>query len=127
MSAVAERPRRSLDRSAKHNKLPKGLIFRCVIFPNATKEYSAECIDLDILAYGKTQYDAWRSLKSAIVGYLDVALGDDIAGLVPRPAPFSHRMRYHYYALRAGFTAGTRRNFLLNDWSLGPTLCKNDL
>ena len=126
MPAVAERPSRSVDRRAKH-MLPKGLVLRCVIFPNNAKEYTAECIDLDILVYERNPYDAWRSLKSAIAGYLDVAFTGNTTGLVPRPAPFSHRVRYHYYALRAALTTGPSRSFLLNDWSVNSGLCKNSL
>ena len=126
VSAVAERQIQSSNPSAKH-MLPNGLVLRCMVFQNETKEYTAECIDLDILVYGKNPYDAWRSLEGAIVGYLNVAFSGDTSGLVPRPSPLLRRARYHCYALRAGLTSGTRRSFLLNDWSPSPTLCKNGL
>ena len=122
MPAVAQRNSPTINRSAK-SLPPKGLVLRCIIFQNGSKEYTAECVDLDILVYGKTPDGAWRSLKNAISGYLDVAFSGDPTGLVPRPSPLSHRARYHYYALKAGFTGGTGRNFLLNDWAIGSTLC----
>ena len=126
MSAVAERPNPEAKNGAKH-KLPKGLVLRCIVFPTETGEYTAECIDLDLLVCGKTPYDALHSLRDAIGGYLAVAFNGDVAGLVPRPAPISHRVRYHLYALRAALSAGATRNFLLSDWSPGPTFCNNHL
>jgi hypothetical protein len=126
VSPVAERKDSNLRRGAKQLP-PNGLVLRCIVFKNKQNEYSAECIDLDLLVYGKTLHEALHSLRDAIMGYMAVALNGDSAGLVPRPAPFSHRARYHFYALRAAFgigMAGARRTFLLNDWSPGPSFCK---
>jgi hypothetical protein len=125
VSSVAERKDSDLKSSAKQLP-PSGLVLRCVVFQNDQNEYTAECIDLDLLVYGKNPSEALHSLRSAIVGYLDLAFAGDRAGLVPRPSSFSHRARYHSYALRAAFSigmAGTKRNFLLSDWSPGHSLC----
>lgn len=123
MSPVAERKQSDTRHSAK--QLPHNdLVVRCVVFKNNHGEYSAECIDLDLLVYGRTTHDALHSLKDAMMGYLAVAWAGDASGLVPRKAPLSHRVRYHFYALRAALTNGTRRNFLLNDWSPSPSPCK---
>lgn len=122
MSAVAERHDSGLESSVKQGQL-KSLVLRGVVFKNG-REYTAECIDLDILVYGKTPHEALQSLRDAVAGYLAIALSGDHAGLVPRPAPFSHRARYHLYALRAAFDIGligAKRNFLLSDCS--PNLC----
>jgi len=124
VSAVAESKQPEIKGSSKC-LIPKNLVLRCIVFKNDIGEYTAECIDLDILVYGKTAHEAYRSLKDAVYGYLDVAFKGDLTGLLPRPAPRSHRLRYHIYALRAGLFAGAKRNFLLSDWSPGPTLCNN--
>ena len=125
MSPVAERKYSDVKHSAKQLP-PNGLVLRCLVFKNRQNEYAAECIDLDLLVYGKTPHDALHSLRDAIRNYLEVALSGEISGLVPRPAPFSHRARYHFYALRAALSigvAGAGRNFLLSDWSPGPSSC----
>ena len=124
VSAVADRKQPETKRVPKL-LLPKDLVLRCVVFQDDTGAYNAECIDLDILVYGKTPYDALHSLKDAIGGYLEVAFKGDLAGLLPRPAPWTHRLRYHLYALRAALSAGAKRNFLLSDWSPGPSPCYN--
>lgn len=121
MSAVAE------DKGihpCKQRKLlsPEHLIVRCMVFESRNGEYTAECIDLDIMARGGSPHDALTSLIEAVSGYLTVAFKGDPTGLVPRPSPLSHRARYHLFALRAAFTfglIGARRKFLLTDWSPG--------
>jgi hypothetical protein len=125
VSPVAERKDPNLRHGAKQLP-PNGLVLRCIVFKNKQDEYSAECIDLDLLVYGKTLHDALHSLRDAITGYLEVAFNGDPAGLVPRPAPFWHRARYRFYALRAGFSVGmtgAKRTFLLSDWPPGPSFC----
>jgi len=122
VSSVAERK----DSDLKHSTTqlpPDGLVLRCIVFRNKPTEYTAECIDLDLIVRGKNPHEALRSLRDAIMGYLNVALSGDPAGLVPRPSPFSHRARYHVFALRAALGiggAGAKRSFLISDWSPGP-------
>ena len=125
MSTVAERKDSDVKHSARQLP-PNGLVLRCIVFKHKQNEYTAECIDLDLMVRGKNPHEALRSLRHAIVGYLNVALAGDTAGLVPRPSPFSHRARYHVFALRAALgirDAGAKRNFLLSDWSPGSLTC----
>lgn len=103
-------------------------MLRCIVFQHDRNEYTAECIDLDLIVYGKTTHEALHSLTNAIVGYLAVAFKGDYTGLVPRPSPFSHRARYHFFALRAALSigmSGAKRNFLLSDWSPALDSAKN--
>jgi len=51
-------------------------------------------------------------MKSAITSYLKVAVSGDPAGLIPRPAPWSHRLRYHLFAALAAIISA-RRSFRL--------------
>ncbi len=56
----------------------------------------AECVDLDLMAEGKSAEEAIGKLQEAVIGYLDAAFdGESVRGLVLRPAPFSHRLRYY--------------------------------
>jgi hypothetical protein len=106
--------------------LPKNLVLRCMVYPNKPNEYTAECIDLDMMARGGTPEEAFCSLKGAIHGYLHVAYQGDPKGLVPRPSPLSHRAKYHWFALQAAFGlgfSGASRKFLLCDWAPGPLYC----
>jgi hypothetical protein len=121
VSLIAERKDSELKSSATQ-LIPNCLVLRCMVFKNDQNEYTAECVDLNLLVYGKTPHSALDSLRGAMVGYLAVAFAGDPTGLVPRPSPFSHRAKYHFYALRAALSAGAKRNFLVSDWS--PNLCK---
>ena len=117
MSALAERKQthtKSLAKPLRNNHF----ILRCLAFKTANEEYTAECVDLDLMVRGRTANEALSNLKSAVMTYIEVALDGDLSGLVPRPSPLSHRLRYHLYALRAAFcigTSGRRRSFLLSD------------
>jgi hypothetical protein len=119
VSAVAEL------KSAKQRKpMPREpLVVRCMVFQEPSGEYTAECIDLDIIASGTTPHDAFKSLIEAVSGYLSVAVKGDTTGLIPRPSPLGHRARYHLFALRAALNFGVKRNFLLSDWSPGKSCC----
>lgn len=117
VSTVAERKTPEGKNSAKHSP-PDGLVLRCIVFQSKPREFTAECIDLDLMVRGQSTHDALGSLRDAINGYLAVACEGDIAGLVPRPAPLSHRLRYNLFALRAAFSIrihGAQRSFLLSD------------
>jgi predicted RNase H-like HicB family nuclease len=116
-TVAEERPARS-----KKTRKPfpeKGLILRCVVYLNKLNEYTAECIDLDIVAREKTAHEAFEELQQAVRGYLATAVNGDTKGLIPRPSPFSHRARYHIFALRAAFSIGLfssqNRDFLVSD------------
>lgn len=125
VSSIAERKDPGLKHGAKQLP-PNGLVLRCIVFENKQNDYTAECIDLDLMVRGKNPHETLRSLRHAIVGYLNVALAGDPVGLVPRPSPFSRRARYHFFALRAALSirdAGAKRDFLLSDWSPGSLTC----
>jgi hypothetical protein len=57
--------------------------------------YVAECIDLDISAEAATLEGAISGLQDAMHGYLGIVLGTNTSGLVLRPAPLTHRIRYY--------------------------------
>ena len=58
--------------------------------------YIAECIDLYLLAQAETADDAIRKLQEETYGYLKVAFEGKTNGLVLRPSPLSHRLRYRF-------------------------------
>jgi hypothetical protein len=74
------------------------LRLRCFTF-RCAGGYVAECVDLDISAEGTTEKEAICGLQDAMRGYLAVVFdGQDNAdtrGLILRPSPFSHRIRYY--------------------------------
>ena len=120
MPAIAEASKpKSQQRHATSSNPPKPLIVRCMVYPYGSG-YTAECIDLDIIARGATPHEAYRSLNDAISGYLKTVLkaGTDAEGLLPRPAPLSHRLHYHWLVLRTAVTIGVRRNFFVTDCPL---------
>jgi hypothetical protein len=106
--------------SSKDSRKPlnqKKLVLRCMIYPHSygdRLEYIAECVDLDIMVRGADAKKAFESLQSAICGYVQVAMKGEPDGLLPRLSPWSHRVRYHLFALRAAFNPGMR-TFLLTD------------
>lgn len=72
------------------------LRLRCFAYRAGSDRFIAECIDLDILAEGETREKAIAGLQEALYGYfLTVLDGESTGGLIPRPAPLSHRLRYH--------------------------------
>jgi predicted RNase H-like HicB family nuclease len=120
--ALAEN-KQTASREPRTTVAPKILFLRCMVYCKEPAHYLAECIDLDITVRGSTPQEAEASLKSAIEGYLHVAFNGDERGLVPRPAPLSHRARYHLFALRAALSIGVR-NFLLCDFTApGASFC----
>jgi hypothetical protein len=105
--------------SVKQRKIPlqQSFVLRCIVYPNKPGEYTAECVDLDIMARAKTPEEAFHQVRMAIKGYLAVVLEGQTEGLLPRPSPLSHRLRYHWFVLRAALTFGIRRSFLVSDLS----------
>jgi hypothetical protein len=89
-------------------------VLRWMVYASKPGEYTGECVDLDIMVRAEDPRKAMLSLHEAVIGYLDVAFKGDIKGLVPRPSPLSHRIRYRLFALRAAFSI--RRNFVVGDW-----------
>jgi hypothetical protein len=78
----------------------RGIRLRCFAYRNRAGEFEAECIDLNLFIKAKSMNKAVNSLNDAIQGYLEVALGGDVTGLVPRPSPLPRRLFYHWVSLR---------------------------
>jgi hypothetical protein len=79
----------------------KVLKLRCYTYKSGDLFYS-ECIDLDLMARGRTKEEAIGLLQEEIFTYLDAALDGDRVGLIPRRAPLSNRLRYfgHLFVAR---------------------------
>jgi hypothetical protein len=120
MSPVADEKEVQSIKQRKVQRLQR-FVLRCMVYPNKPGEYTAECVDLDIIVQSTTPQKALDELRQAINGYLTVALAGDTEGLLPRPSPFGHRVRYHLLALRAAFSLGIRHNFLVSD--IAPDFC----
>lgn len=72
----------------------KTMVLKVMVYKHGYA-YIAECLDLDIVVREKTENRASKSLRQAVRGYLKVAYSGDPAGLVPRPAPWTHYLRYY--------------------------------
>lgn len=91
-------------------------VLRCFAWCSSEGVYFAECIDLDIAIRAKNPQEAYQKLQDAMLGYLKVVIeGGPTDGLITRPAPLSHRLRYHWFCLKAA--VGSRRTFSLFDWT----------
>jgi hypothetical protein len=77
---------------------------RCFVFA-AKGHYVAECIDLDISAEADTLEGAISGLQDAMDGYLSVVLDTNTSGVILRPSPFSHRIRYYIEYVRDAIAA----------------------
>lgn len=108
-AALEGKDRRTSDRSP----LPK-FTLRCYVYKRRD-QWVAVCIDLDLIVKADTPDVAARSLYEALAGYLKTVEEGDPEGLIPRPSPLSHRLRYHWFCLKAAF-ATRRRNFRLIDY-----------
>ncbi len=77
------------------------IALRCFVYREGRHlGYIAECIDLNLLSQGKTPEEAIAKLQEAMFGYLMVAYeGESTKGLVLRPSPLSHRLRYRAHAI----------------------------
>jgi len=121
VSAIAE-GKNILSKDSRKPLSHRNLVFRCMVYPRlqvARLDFVAECIDLDIIVIGSTQRAAQESLHEAVRGYLRVAAQGDTKGLIPRPSPWNHRLKYHLFALRAALSNGTR-TFLVSDFAADP-------
>ena len=107
---------------SKQNRVPKGnpslrgVTLRCYAYREDSGDWVAECIDLDLIVEARTPDAVVRSLHAAMVGYLKTAEMGDTAGLVPRPSPWTHRLRYRLFCLKATIYFA-RRNFRIIDCS----------
>jgi hypothetical protein len=73
------------------------------------RRYIAECIDLDLLAQGDTLEEAIGKLQESMVGYLELAFSGSTNGLVLRPSPLSHKIRYWAHRLKCRFASHASR------------------
>jgi hypothetical protein len=93
------------------------ITLRCYAYRHAGA-WIAECVDLDLMVKSRTPEGAAEGLRDAMTGYLKtVVAGGNLDGLVPRPSPLSHRMRYHWFCLKAAGLPRGHRDFRLLDCS----------
>lgn len=112
MSTVAS------EKPAKHpapNAKQCDVVLRCLSYEHKPGVFVAECIDLNLIVRASSADRAIEKLTEAMVGYLKVACEGDYTGLIPRPSPFSRRLRYHWFLFLAQFAR--RRRFRLFDSS----------
>ena len=109
MPALATEPQSATSRDVK-----KCYFFRCYAWSSSPGEFIAECVDLDVMVRGSSPHEAFDKLKDAILGYVRVVSAGDEKGLLPRPSPLLHRLRYHWFCFKAALTS-ERRNFQLFD------------
>jgi predicted RNase H-like HicB family nuclease len=121
MPTLTEHP---TGRAAKpaSNKLPR-IVLRCFSWSSGDGNYYAECVDLDISVRAKTPEQAIRELHDAMIGYLHVVVDGSHEGLIPRPAPLSHRMRYRWYCLLAAVSIKRHTLRLFDVPSDCPSFC----
>jgi predicted RNase H-like HicB family nuclease len=74
---------------------------RSFTFGPVRGKYFAECIDLDLATQGDTIEEAIGKLQEAMFGYIETVFSENKStkGLVLRPSPLSHRLRYRLRAL----------------------------
>ena len=115
MPAVAEPKKERTAKAAPKSALTikKSILLRCMAYRVGDGRYVAECIDLDLMVVESSADLAMESLRESVHGYLQVVLQGDDSGLLPRLAPFSHRLRYHWYCLLAAIVLD--RNFRIAD------------
>jgi hypothetical protein len=88
------------------------LRLRCFVYSAEDQKFRAECIDLDIVAEGNTQKAAITGLQDALRGYMEVAFdGGPTDGLLLRPSPISHRLRYYLQYLTDIVAARLSRSY----------------
>jgi len=107
---------------------------RCFVRKGGERGYLAECIDLDLGAESETLEGAVNGLHDAMLGYLMVVLDgvetdQEAPAAVLRPAPLSHRIRYHweYVKYKIGALFGGyhqyKRKFYVAPYGLGNLPC----
>ena len=126
MPVLAERPPATAREPKAKTPGTECNVLRCLVYPSGGS-YAAECIDLDLMASGATQLEAYQSLITAVTGYLATVSKGDSEGLVPRRAPLSHRIRYHFYALLAALSTARHRRFLISDYPVAPCRSTGEL
>lgn len=90
---------------------PSDLILRCYLEKENEGTWFAMCIDLNLYARGDSDHEAKRKLHAYIKEYISEALTKDaqyIECLIPRRAPLSFRLKYHFISLLCTFHNATR-------------------
>lgn len=106
----------------------EGVPLRCFTYSPRPNQYIAECIDLDLLSQGNTLEEAIGKLQEAMQSYLEAAFdGESTKGLVLRPSPLSHRLRYYLHTLRCRIAARFRGHHSKHLLSSTPELGKQRL
>jgi hypothetical protein len=72
---------------------------RSFVYQPKPNLYIAECVDLNLLSQGRSPEEAFEALNEAVNLYLGTALDGDTAGLLHRPSPWTHRVRYLLHEL----------------------------
>jgi hypothetical protein len=120
MSPVAEPPTTSAPTGRE--QLVKPIVLRCWVYRRSTYDWIAECIDLDMVVRARTPEVAANRLQDAMISHITVTVtGGDMAGLLPRPSPWSHRIRYHLCRLLSRFKVTNR--YRLFDCQSHPCPC----
>ena len=98
-------------RAAPHATLPISTL-RCYVCRINSNVWIAECVDLDLIVKNRTPELAISNLRDSIRGYLNTVVAGEgaITGLIPRPSPLSHRLRYRWFLLKAVLLR-SQRNF----------------
>ena len=86
---------------------------RAFTYRSREGHYIAECIDLDLLAQADTREEAIGKLQEAMFSYLALAFaeGESTRGLVLRPSPLSHRLRYMAHRFFPSLLAKITRSY----------------
>lgn len=120
MPATLENTARNSPARPPNVKKPQyPIILRCYAYRDANDVFIGECIDLNIMVIRKTMPEVQEALSDAVVGYLKTVHNMQEWSLLKRPSPLAHRLRYHFFCLRAALACG-RKNFILIDH---PALC----
>jgi predicted RNase H-like HicB family nuclease len=97
----------------------------CYVYKASSGKYIAECLDLDLMSQSDDLADAIGKLQEAMFSYLEVAFEGSTEGLVLRPAPWSHWLRYRLFRLKSKIRSGLRgthkRHFLPPNSEFGGT------
>ncbi len=77
-------------------------------------EWEAICLDLDIAVQGDSFEEVFHALPKAVELHLDAVMAlpeEDRSHLLDRPAPFSLRLKFFFYALRSLFSSDDRDGY----------------
>ena len=124
---VAELVSRKREKPSHKREQARRVTLRGLVYPDSGS-YIAECVDLNIMVRRDSAEEAFRGMQDAVSGYLETVFENEedarmfaetgkAEGLIPRPSPLSHRLRYDAFCLVAAFV-GAGRNFQIVDCSV---------